>query len=56
MPTIEEYKEELSNVTNQYSNFIEKVREFHERLTDVADDPEATKAVLDEFDEFLYIY
>ena len=55
MATIEEYKEELRLVEDNYAAFIRKTRDFHQKLTKAETD-EARQRIIQEFGDWLYIY
>lgn len=55
MATIEEYKEELHHVEDNYDAFIQKTRAFHQKLTEAETD-EARQRIIQEFGEWLYVY
>lgn len=55
MATIEEYKEELHLVEDQYAAFIGKTRDFVYDLI-AADTKEDCERVIEEFNEWLYVY
>lgn len=55
MATIEEYKEELHNVEDNYAAFICKTRDFHDKLTEAETDEERQR-IIEEFGEWLYVY
>jgi len=55
MASIEEYKEELHLVEDNYAAFIHRTMDFHKKLAEAETD-EARQQIIEEFGEWLYIY